>query len=166
MLNLQNWNGDLYPVYPVNSAQKQLYYNLMINKSLLQYITSFILVILLCLPSILFAHGGEKHKTSLGKDGILTKKISLDGTELKFKISSHDISLSILDKKSGKHIENSIVKIKIFSPDKSVEIQKLIEKDAYYKNSFSFEKKGTYKVLALIKIGDKKEKAGFQFNVE
>lgn len=118
-------------------------------------------------PSILYAHGGESHKSVVSSENeILQKKISVNGSELIFLITSHDISLTIIDKKNGKQVKNAIVKLKIISPDKSVEIQKLERKKNHYKSSFSMKQKGTYKALALIKIGNKKKKAGFQYSIE
>ncbi len=90
----------------------------------------------------------------------------MNGTELTFHVTTHDISLTITDKKNNKKIKNAIVKLKVVAPDKKVIIQKLEKKKDYYNSSFSINQKGIYKVLVLIKIEDKKKKAGFQFKID
>lgn len=117
------------------------------------------------MPSILFAHGDEQHSNEMDKHGIITKKMSVNNYELTFNITSNGISLVIRDEKNKKHIRNAVVKIKLISPDKSEEIQKLEAKGDRYEYSFSMTQEGTYKAFALIKIDGKINKAGFQYKI-
>lgn len=127
---------------------------------------TLVVLVLIGLPSILLAHGDEDHKNLTNPKGNYLKKISIDGANLTFHITSRDISLTIVGKKSKKKIKNAIVKLKVIAPDKKVEIQKLKLINDQYKSFFSLKKKGVYKAVALIKIGDKKNKVGFQFNID
>ncbi len=136
------------------------------NKILLKWNQCLVVLAIIGLPSILLAHGDEQHKNVMNKNGNYIKKLSLNGTELTFHVTTHDISLTITDKKNNQKIKNAIVKLKVVAPDKKVIIQKLEKKKDYYNSSFSLDQKGIYKVLVLIKIEDKKKKAGFQFKID
>lgn len=83
------------------------------------------------------------------------------------KSATHHISVTLYDE-NGKEVSNAAVNMKVVSPGKKEQVKMLtfMPEMKHYGNDFTLLEKGRYEILILFKIGEKKRKGGFYYEVK
>ena len=82
--------------------------------------------------------------------------------------STHQISISLVDQTTKKPITDAVINLKIIRPDSSNQIKMAMWMEGmnHYGADFKMKQKGQYQILTLFKVGEKKHKAGFYYDLK
>ncbi len=70
--------------------------------------------------------------------------------------NTHHIMVKLFHDTENNQYKEAVGKVKIIGPDKSEQTNTLKNYNGIYAANFTFEKKGKYGVICLVKVGDKK----------
>ena len=81
--------------------------------------------------------------------------------------STHEISVSLIDEATQKPITDAAINLKIIRPDGSDKIKMALWMKGmdHYGTDFKMNQKGKYQILTLFKVGEKKHKTGFYYEL-
>ena len=82
--------------------------------------------------------------------------------------TTHNIAVTLVDAKSNREVTNAEVNMKVIDPAGNSQVKPLTADTMmkYYNAYFNLPQKGTYQVLIVFKIGDKKNSAGIYYEVK
>jgi hypothetical protein len=70
--------------------------------------------------------------------------------------ATHHVMVKLFDDKGNQPVKNAVGKVKVIGPDKSEQTNGLKNYNGIFAANFTFNKKGKYGVICLVKIDGKK----------
>jgi hypothetical protein len=88
---------------------------------------------------------------------IISMKEMMKGMEMpKGMKETHHVMVEFKDAKTGKPLTEGIVKVKIWAPDKTVQVKDMMGMEGHFGADFNLSKKGKYGVMTKFKLKDGK----------
>jgi len=102
-----------------------------------------------------------EHHQMMEKMGVPMEGMNMDAD------STHEISVSLIDEATQKPITDAAINLKIIRPDGSDQIKMAswMKGMDHYGTDFKMNQKGKYQILILFKVGEKKQKTGFYYDL-
>ena len=102
-----------------------------------------------------------EHHRMMKKMGVPMEGMMMDAD------STHEIAVSLIEEATQKSITDAAINLKIIRPDGSHQTKMAMWMKGmdHYGNDFKMDQKGKYQILTLFKVGEKKHKTGFYYDL-